>query len=399
MQHFVDPETAAELRAKAKDWPSIDLQPAQVCDLELYLLGLTSSRPDLPTPLEVTALRNPEGLVLAIAHEDGLLQGLQLSVYEDFCELRELPESLPTGTHILFSDISHPAEKGVFNTLAAADATLIVMPVGNPSLATPVHHAEVRAIRAVVETLSNTRLLLLPLVPGSHAGQREEIAKALGAEGLVDVPMTSDWQYLPEEDLIDAAKEEHRLAFPSKDEAGLTLFFTGLSGSGKSTIARLVFARLLEKGGARKISLLDGDLVRKHLSSELGFSREHRNINVLRIGYVASEVTRHGGVAICAPIAPYDEIRKEVRAMIDPLGGFVLVHVATPVEVCEQRDVKGLYAKARAGILKEFTGISDPYDVPEDAEIVIDTTNQSADDAAEEVLANLRSSGYLADDV
>src|SRR5207302_11023524 len=130
--------------------------------------------------------------------------------------------------------------------------------------------------------------------------------------------------------------------------------------------------KFLETGG-RPVTLLDGDLVRKHLSSELGFSKEHRDINIRRIGYVASEITKNGGIAICAPIAPYDALRREVRAMVEPLGGFILVHVDTPLEVCEQRDRKGLYAKARAGIIPEFSGISDPYEEPLDAESVIDT--------------------------
>jgi sulfate adenylyltransferase len=141
--------------------------------------------------------------------------------------------------------------------------------------------------------------------------------------------------------------------------------------------------------------MLDGDLVRKHLSSELGFSKEHRDLNIRRIGFVASEVTKHGGVALCAPIAPYAHTRQDVRDMIAAGGGFVLVHVATPVEVCEQRDRKGLYAKARAGIIKEFTGISDPYEEPTDAEITIDTTSCSPEEAADQILDYLAGEGYL----
>ena len=176
------------------------------------------------------------------------------------------------------------------------------------------------------------------------------------------------------------------------------MFFTGLSGSGKSTIANVLLVKFLEMGG-RSVTLLDGDLVRKHLSSELGFSKEHRDINIKRIGYVASEVTKNGGVAICAPIAPYDSVRKDVRSMIQPVGGFLLVHVATPIEVCEQRDRKGLYAKARAGIIKEFTGISDPYEEPVDADIVIDTTKLTAEEAAQQILLHCEKEGYVAGDV
>jgi len=189
-----------------------------------------------------------------------------------------------------------------------------------------------------------------------------------------------------------------RRSNPPRHTQAFTVFFTGLSGSGKSTIANVLLVKFLEMGG-RPVTLLDGDLVRKHLSSELGFSKEHRDINIKRIGYVASEVTKNGGVAICAPIAPYDSVRKDVRSMIQPAGGFLLVHVATPIEVCEQRDRKGLYAKARAGIIKEFTGISDPYEEPVDADIVIDTTKLTAEEAAQQILLHCEKEGYVAGDV
>ncbi|MCH2279869.1 MAG: bifunctional sulfate adenylyltransferase/adenylylsulfate kinase, partial [Vicinamibacterales bacterium] len=182
--------------------------------------------------------------------------------------------------------------------------------------------------------------------------------------------------------------DELKRTHPPRHLQGFTLLFTGLSGSGKSTIANVLLVKLLEMGG-RAVTLLDGDLVRKNLSSELGFSREHRDINIRRIGYVASEITKHGGIAICAPIAPYDNVRKQVRAMVEPRGGFMIVHVATPLEVCEQRDRKGLYAKARAGIIKEFTGISDPYEAPQGAEITIDTTELTAEEAAQQVIRYL----------
>jgi sulfate adenylyltransferase len=188
--------------------------------------------------------------------------------------------------------------------------------------------------------------------------------------------------------------KELRRSHPARARQGFTVFFTGLSGSGKSTIANVLLSKLLELGG-RPITLLDGDLVRKNLSSELGFSKEHRDINIRRIGFVAAEITKHRGIAVCAPIAPYDNIRKEVRAMIQPHGGFLLVHVNTSVEECEKRDRKGLYAKARAGIIKEFTGISDPYDVPTDAEVVIDTLKLTAEEAAQEIYIRLEKEGYI----
>ena len=187
---------------------------------------------------------------------------------------------------------------------------------------------------------------------------------------------------------------ELRRSFPPRHKQGVTIFFTGLSGSGKSTIAHILLTKFLEMGG-RPVTILDGDLVRKHLSSELGFSKEHRDINIRRIGYVASEITKNGGIAICAPIAPYDSVRKQVRQMIEPYGGFILVHVATSLEVCEQRDRKGLYAKARAGIVKEFTGISDPYESPQDAEVAIDTAELSAEEAAQEIILHLEQQGFI----
>jgi sulfate adenylyltransferase len=187
---------------------------------------------------------------------------------------------------------------------------------------------------------------------------------------------------------------ELRRSFPPRHKQGVTIFFTGLSGSGKSTIANVLMTKFLETGG-RPATMLDGDLVRKNLSSELGFSKEHRDINIRRIGYVASEITKNGGIAICAPIAPYDATRKYVRQLIEPYGGFILVHIATSVEVCEQRDRKGLYAKARAGILKEFTGISDPYEVPTDAEVTINTGDLSAEEAAQEIILHLEREGFI----
>ena len=150
-----------------------------------------------------------------------------------------------------------------------------------------------------------------------------------------------------------------------------------------------------EADGLRELAILDGDLARKNLSSELGFSKEHRDTNIRRLGFVAAEITKHGGIAICAPIAPYDSVRQEVRALIAPWGGFLLVYVSTPLRVCEERDRKGLYAKARAGVLKEFTGVSDPYEPPKDADIVLDTTDLTPEEAVQEILLFLEREGYI----
>ena len=191
----------------------------------------------------------------------------------------------------------------------------------------------------------------------------------------------------------EVARELQRSYLP-RHRQGFTVFFTGLSGSGKSTIANVLRVKFLELGG-RPVTLLDGDIVRKNLSSELGFSKEHRDINIRRIGFVGSEITKNGGIALCAPIAPYDSIRKEVRSMIQPHGGFVLVHISTPLEVCEGRDRKGLYAKARAGLVQNFTGVNDPYEPPQDAAVVIDTTDITPEEAAQEIVLHLEREGYI----
>ncbi len=185
-----------------------------------------------------------------------------------------------------------------------------------------------------------------------------------------------------------------RRTSPPRNRQGFTVFFTGLSGSGKSTIANALMVKLMEMGG-RPVTLLDGDVVRKHLSSELGFSKEHRDINIKRIGYVASEITKNGGIAICAPIAPYTATRRAVREMIEAGGAFIEVHVATSLEECERRDSKGLYKLAREGKIKEFTGISDPYEEPQNPELRVDTESVEVDHCAHPVLLKLEQMGLI----
>ena len=206
--------------------------------------------------------------------------------------------------------------------------------------------------------------------------------------------MLADGSEIPEWFTYPEVVSELRKTSRARIDQGFTVFFTGLSGSGKSTIANALMVKLLERGG-RSLTLLDGDIVRRNLSKGLGFSKEDRDTNIIRIGYVASEITKAGGIAVCAPIAPYAGPRAANREAISAVGGYMLVHVATPLEVCEQRDRKGLYAKARAGIIKEFTGISDPYEVPTDAEVVVQTTEVSADEAAETIVQYLIAEGYL----
>lgn len=228
-------------------------------------------------------------------------------------------------------------------------------------------------------------------MPHSEVPEGSQVLKLSGTEfrrRLTDGLPVPDWFSFPE--VVDELRKVH----PDRKKKGLTLFFTGLSGSGKSTIANAVVAKLNQLGN-RPVTLLDGDIVRKNLSSELGFSKEHRDLNIQRIGFVASEITKNRGIAVCAPIAPYAKTRSRVREMIENHGAFILIHVATPIDVCEKRDRKGLYAKARAGLIKDFTGIDDPYEVPYDAEISIDTTHVTREEAANHILFYLRMHGYL----
>jgi len=204
------------------------------------------------------------------------------------------------------------------------------------------------------------------------------------AEGL-EIP---EWFSFPQ------VVAELRRTKPARSKQGFTVFLTGFSGSGKSTIAKALMVKLMEMGG-RPVTLLDGDIVRKNLSSELGFSKEHRDLNIRRIGYVASEITKNGGIAICAPIAPYATTRRAVREDIEEFGAFIEVHVATSIEECERRDRKGLYKLAREGKIKEFTGISDPYDVPANPEMVMETENVEVDNCAHQIILKLESMGLI----
>ena len=228
-------------------------------------------------------------------------------------------------------------------------------------------------------------------LPLDKIKENEQIERLSGTEFkklLKERTEIPNWYSFPE------VIHELRRRYPTLQNQGLTVFFTGLSGAGKSTLANALMYKLMEMED-RPITLLDGDVVRQHLSSELGFSKEDRDIHVKRIGYVASEITKHGGVAICAPIAPYSNTRRIVRNMIDQVGSFVEIHVSTPLSVCEERDVKGLYKRARAGKILEFTGISDPYEEPVNPEIIIDTSKVSVEESSEIILDNLRSMKLL----
>ena len=204
-------------------------------------------------------------------------------------------------------------------------------------------------------------------------------------ENHLDIP---DWFTYPE--IVD----ELKMSYPSKGNQGLTLFFTGLSGSGKSTIANGLMVKLKEYE-KRAITLLDGDIVRTHLSSELGFSKEHRDLNITRIGFVASEITKNGGIAICAPIAPYEKSREMNRQLISNYGNYIEIYISTPLATCERRDTKGLYAMARQGKIKGFTGIDDPYEAPKNPSLEIDTTDITEEEAIQKVILFLEKEGYI----
>jgi len=558
VQLQVSPERAAELKGHSKEWPSWDLTARQLCDLELLMSGGFSplrgfmNRADyesvchkmrlangtlwpIPITFDVTeefakkltpgsshiALRDPEGVMLAVLHvEDvwqpdrkaeakavfnstsaahpgadyainksnpwyvgGRIEEFQPPSHYDFRSLRLTPAELRSEftrlgwTNVVAFQTRNPMHRAhVELTMRAAkqvEANLLIHPsVGMTKPGDVDHFIRTRCYELLLTKYPHgtAKLSMLPLamrlggpreaiwhglirknhgcthfiVGRDHAGpgkdtdgkpfygpyDAQELFKQHEKEmGVAMVPfqmmvyLQNEDRYVPADEVPQGAKvldisgtelrqrlnegrdipawftypevvKELRRSYPPRDKQGVTIFFTGLSGSGKSTIANALITKFLETGG-RPVTLLDGDLVRKHLSSELGFSKEHRDINIRRIGYVASEITKNGGIAICAPIAPYEATRQAVRQMIEPFGGFILVHVATSLEVCEQRDRKGLYAKARAGIVKEFTGISDPYEAPAKAEVVIDTAKLSPEEAAQAIILTLEREGFI----
>ena len=231
-------------------------------------------------------------------------------------------------------------------------------------------------------------------------GQHVSVDEVLPGETVLKISGTEfrrrlrDGVAIPGWFSFPAVIEELSRTRPPRERQGLTVFFTGLPSAGKSTIANALMLKLLELGG-RATSLLDGDVVRKHLSSELGFSKEHRNINVLRIGFVASMITKSGGIAICAPIAPYADTRRRVRELVEQHGGFIEVYVSTPIETCEKRDRKGLYAKARAGLITGVTGVDDPYEPPSEPDLEINTEEYTPDQAAQSVVLKLEALGFI----
>ncbi len=333
------------------------------------------------TPMEIRKLaRDRNWQKIVIVPPDVLLTAAEVAFLDDW--------AIEAGGGVLFCAVLEGLEAMDIARVRAVDAIVFRM-------------GRMKSVMTLVGVdLSWEAFLLLAHNFGAthlfsrQAFTREEV-HVLAEMGMEPVIPPAELLELVQNGLFPEVELELRLANPPPDRHGLVVFFTGLSGSGKSSLARALQARLMEIG-PRQVTLLDGDLVRKHLSSELTFSREHRELNVRRIGFVAAEVAKHCGIAICCPIAPYDQPRKEVRRMVEEKNGtFILVYVSTPLLVCELRDRKGLYAKARAGLIKEFTGISDPYEIPDDAELVIDTAQCTIEQAVEEILDYLRERGLI----
>jgi sulfate adenylyltransferase len=383
-------------------------------DLELLITGaLPGSRfnaPGSPVTLllpEATAeaataagaveLVDPEGLPLAtVAWPAGDVTPLARPAYGPFRRLHLSPgEVRERYVDRPVVPVTGPLTYLELDALSGRHAVLLALiGTGTPELSTV---ATVRATLLAATHIGDADVVAVPLAshgdPAVDAELQVQVVAAYGAPATYEQGVDD----LPEEQAQYPADIAEVIAFdqPMPSEQGLVLFFTGLSGSGKSTLARALMDKLLE-AGRRTVTSLDGDVVRRNLSAGLTFSKQDRETNIRRIGWVAAEIARHRGVAVCSPIAPFDATRQDVRRYVEEAGGaFFLVHVATPLEECERRDRKGLYAKARAGEIPEFTGISSPYEVPEDADVSVDTTGRTIEDALDDVLLALRQKGYV----
>jgi sulfate adenylyltransferase len=389
--------------------------PRELDDLELVLIGALEEPLALSLPAGVAdtagdtvELTDPEGLPLAtfsVLHRDGdtslgkvaALSHPEFGAFRRYHrspqEVREKHAGTPTFAVPVSRPLTVEAIEAIDTVARSGSAVPLLLPLvgtGSPEgLSAP---ALVRATLAAAAEVAGAEVVAVAAARRDDAQQdatfRDEVALAYSDEVLRLPPAAGE--------LPAAVRRIVEADRPPRQRRGLVVFFTGFSGSGKSTLARALHDVLLERGD-RTVTSLDGDVVRRHLSAGLGFSREDRETNIRRIGWVAAEISRHRGVAICSPIAPFDATRREVRAMVESAGGaFVLVHVATPIEECERRDRKGLYAKARAGAIPDFTGISSPYEVPTDAAVTVDTTGRSIEDALDDVLGILRDGGWLA---
>ncbi|MEP9382530.1 adenylyl-sulfate kinase [Nocardioides sp. KR10-350] len=402
--------------------PQFNPTPRELDDLELIVHGVLpgpfnapGSPVTLTLPPEVEAkaagagaveLVDPEGLPLArVAWPGGEVTPLASAAYGPFRRLYLSPAQVreayagrtfvPVTDALTYTELDEIAELGPIVLLALVGA-------GTPALS-PV--ALLRASLLATGHLQDAVVVAVPLASHGDATVDHElgveVTKAYAAgdpvHALTSRGSTGSTGSTGGTGADYPSDIEEVVAFdrPAPEERGLVLFFTGLSGSGKSTLARALMDRLLEQG-SRTVTSLDGDVVRRNLSAGLTFSKEDRETNIRRIGWVAAEISRHGGIAVCSPIAPFDATRQDVRRYVEDAGGaFFLVHVATPLEECERRDRKGLYAKARAGEIPEFTGISSPYEEPQDADVRVDTTGRTIEDALDDVLVALRDAGYV----
>ncbi|MGA9747413.1 MAG: adenylyl-sulfate kinase [Nocardioides sp.] len=388
--------------------------PRELDDLELLLHGAFApvtafNEPDSPITLTLpeevhqraaeagsVELVDPEGLPLArVAVPGWTVEPLAHAAYGAFRSLRRTPAEVhaEAGANTLtvpVTDALTLADLDRIRQRSGGDPVILLALTGDgtPLLTAP---ALLRASLVAAEQLGDARVVAVPLASRGDAeadhllGQR--VVEAYAPGPVMGVTGEGDL----DDDIATIVERDQ----PAPGDQGLVVFFTGLSGSGKSTLARALHDLILESG-ERTVTSLDGDVVRRNLSAGLTFSKADRETNIRRIGWVAAEISRHGGVAICSPIAPFDETRQQVRALVDDAGGaFVLVHVSTPLAECERRDRKGLYAKARAGEIPEFTGISSPYEEPADADVRVDTTGRTIEDALEDVLTHLFDAGYL----
>ncbi len=379
--------------------------PTELDDLELLVSGAYApltrfNEPGSPVTLDLpdgateAELVDPEGLPLARVAADGSLEPLTHAQYGPFRRLHLTPaqvrEQHAGATFVPVVDALSEAELEEVRGLGRV--VLVALTGTGTADLSPV--ALVRASLAAADLLEDAHVVAVPLPSHGDADVDHELGAQVVATYAGDDPVHALAEH-PDDTYPAGIAEIVDADRPDPEDQGLVLFFTGLSGSGKSTLARALMDLLLEQGG-RSVTSLDGDVVRRHLSAGLTFSKADRETNIRRIGWVAAEIARHGGVAVCSPIAPFAETRAQVQQMVEDAGGaFFLVHVATPLEECERRDRKGLYAKARAGEIPEFTGISSPYEEPEDPAVRVDTTGRTIEDALDDVLVGLDEAGYL----
>jgi sulfate adenylyltransferase len=435
----MQPRDSQPSLADVADAPTWLPTPPELDELELALMGLTDTI-TIAVPVEIAAaaaqavglvLTDPEGTPLGLLSDGAAgavddrhgsvplrsaVTPLQPPEHGPFRRLRRRPEDVHSemaGRSPVGVLLDGPLTRSELARIPT-DRPVVLLPLigaGHPRLVDA--SALVRMTAAVAADLTDAIVVPVPLprsAPADDGVRRAAIAQAYGASDVLDLTVGDSLAAehadlvarldsgAPIDDVVSSAvARELRRAYRRPHERGLVVFFTGLSGSGKSTVARAFTDAVGEQVG-RTVTLLDGDVVRRLLSAGLTFSRADRELNIRRIGFVAAEIARHGGLAVCCPIAPYASTRAEVRRMVEAVGVFVLVHISTPLEECERRDRKGLYAKARAGLIPEFTGISDPYEAPTDADLAIDTTHVSVDDAVEQVLDLLRRRGLISAD-